>query len=136
MALTNKKLGNDFEQELCDKLSEYGFWVHCMAMNKSGQPADVIAVRNGKAYLIDAKVVSSNRGFPLSRVEDNQDLAMDLWNDKGNGQGWFAFKLPTNVIYMIPHFCIKAYMVQQSKLSIAEITTLGKPLEKWVSRCK
>lgn len=134
--MTNKKLGNDFEQELCEKLSEYGFWTHNLAMNKSGQPADVIAVRNGKAYLIDAKVVSSNRGFPLSRVEDNQDLAMDLWNDKGNGQGWFAFKLPTNVIYMIPHFCIKAYMVQQSSLSISEIFTLGKPIEKWVARCK
>ena len=133
--MTNKKLGNDFEQELCEKLSEYGFWTHNLAMNKSGQPADVIAVRNGKAYLIDAKVVSSNRGFPLSRVEDNQDLAMDLWNEKGNGQGWFALKVK-DTIFMIPHFCIKAYMVQQSSLSLSEIFTLGKPIEKWVARCK
>lgn len=134
--MSNKQIGNSFEQELCERLSEYGFWCHNMAMNKSGQPADVIAVRNKVAYLIDAKVVSSSRGFKLSRVEDNQDLAMDLWNEKGNGQGWFAFKLPTNEIYMIPHFCIKAYMVQQSTLSCSEIFTLGKPLEKWVTRCK
>lgn len=134
--MTNKKLGNDFEQELCLKLSENGFWVHSMAMNKAGQPADVIAVRNKVAYLIDAKVVSSSRGFALSRVEENQDLAMDLWNERGNGQGWFALKIPTNEIYMIPHFCIKAYMKQQSTLSISDIFTLGKSLETWVKKCK
>ncbi len=132
--MNNKKLGNEFERELCEILSGYGFWVHLLNANKSGQPADIIAVKNKKAYLIDAKVCSS-RGFPLSRVEDNQDLAMDLWNDKGNGQGWFALKLKDQ-IYMIPHFCIKSYMVRQPSLSNAEIVTLGKPLEKWVTRCK
>jgi len=132
--MNNKTLGNNFEQELCERLSEYGFWTHNLAMNKSGQPADIIAVRNKVAYLIDAKVCSS-RGFALSRVEENQDLAMDLWNNKGNGQGWFALKVQDE-IYMIPHFCIKAYMVQQSSLSIEEIITLSKPLEKWVARCK
>ena len=134
--MTNKKLGNSFENELCEKLSEYGFWVHCLTQNKAGQPADIIAVRNKQAYLIDAKVVSSVRGFALSRVEDNQDLAMDLWNSKGNGQGWFAFKLPNEEIYMIPHFTIKALMVSQSKLSIAEIFQIGKSLDKWVKKCK
>ena len=134
--MTNKKLGNDFEQELCEKLSEYGFWCHNMAMNKSGQPADIIAVKNKQAYLIDAKVVSSSRGFALSRVEENQDLAMDLWNSKGNGQGWFAFKLPTNEIYMMPHICVKALMVSQSTLSCNEIFQFGKSLEKWVMKCK
>ena len=133
--MTNKKLGNDFEIELCEKLAKYGFWTHNLAMNKSGQPADIIAVRNKQAYLIDAKVCSI-KGFALSRVEENQDLAMDLWNDKGNGQGWFAFKLPTNDIYMMPHICIKALMVSQSTLSCSEIFQIGKPLEKWVKKCK
>ena len=134
--MANKKLGNDFEQELCEKLSEYGFWVHNMALNKSGQPADIIAVKNKQAYLIDAKVVSTSRGFALSRVEENQDLAMDLWSSRGNGQGWFAFKLPTNEIYMIPHLVIKALMVSQSALSVIEIFQIGKPLEKWVKKCQ
>ena len=132
--MNNKKLGNDFEQELCEILSNYGFWAHLLNMNKSGQPADIIAVKNKMAYLIDAKVCSS-RGFALSRVEDNQDLAMDLWNEKGNGQGWFALKLQDK-IYMIPHFCIKSWMAQQSSLSNEEIVMLGKPIEKWVARCK
>ena len=134
--MSNKKLGNSFEQELCEKLAEYGFWTHNLAMNKSGQPADIIAVRNKQAYLIDAKVVSSPRGFALSRVEENQDLAMDLWNERGNGQGWFAFKLPNDEIYMLPHFTIKALMVSQSTLSIADIYQIGKSLEKWVTKCK
>lgn len=132
--MNNKKLGNDFENELGEILSEYGFWVHLLNANKSGQPADIIAVRNKVAYLIDAKVCSS-RGFALSRVEDNQDLAMDLWCDKGNGQGWFALKV-NEQIYMIPHFCIKSYIGKQSTLSHSEIDMLGKPIEKWVARCK
>ena len=133
--MTNKKLGNDFEQELCEKLSEYGFWVHSLAMNKAGQPADIIAVRNKMAYLIDAKVCSS-RGFALSRMEENQDLAMELWEEHGNGQGWFALKVPTGDIYMIPHLNIKAYQHSQSMLSFSEIHELGKPLGKWVTKCK
>ena len=133
--MTNKKLGNDFEQELCEKLSEYGFWVHSLAMNKAGQPADILAVKDRKAYLIDAKVCSS-RGFALSRVEENQHLAMTLWYERGNGQGWFALKVPTGDIYMIPHFCIRAYTGEQSLLSFKEIHEIGKPLGKWVDKCK
>ena len=133
--MNNKKLGNSFEQELCEKLSEYGFWCHMLNANKAGQPADIIAVRNKIAYLIDAKVCSG-RGFALSRVEENQEWAMMLWNERGNGQGWFAFKLPTNEIYMMPHFCVQAYKSIQSSLSFAEIHEIGKPLEKWVTKCK
>jgi Holliday junction resolvase len=133
--MNNKTLGNNFELELCEKLSEYGFWCHLLNMNKAGQPADIIAVKNKKAYLIDAKVCSS-RGFALSRVEDNQELAMELWKDKGNGQAWFALKVPTNEIYMIPHICILAYKQRQSILSFSEIHELGKPLGKWVKWCR
>ena len=133
--MNNKTLGNNFEQELCEKLSEYGFWVHNLAMNKAGQPSDIIAVRNKKAYLIDAKVCS-NKGFALSRVEENQEWAMSLWNDRGNGQGWFAIKTPDDEIYMLPHICIQALKLVKSVLSFSEIHELGKPLRKWVERCK
>ena len=133
--MNNKTLGNSFEQELCEKLSEHGFWCHMLNANKAGQPADILAVRNKVAYLIDAKVCSS-RGFALSRVEENQELAMTLWNERGNGQGWFALKVPTGDIYMIPHFCIQAFKGKQSSLSFNEIHELGKPLEKWVVKCK
>ena len=133
--MNNKTLGNGFEAELGEKLSEYGFWVHLLNANKAGQPADIIAVKNRLAYLIDAKVCS-NKGFALSRVEDNQELAMTVWHEKGNGQGWFALKVPTGEIYMLPHICVQAYRARQSMLSFSEIHELGKPLAKWVARCK
>ena len=65
--MSNRKLGNSFEAELCEILFENGFWVHNLAQNQAGQPADIIAARNKVAYLIDCKVCSGN-GFPLSRV--------------------------------------------------------------------
>ena len=134
--MSNKKSGNQFESELCEILSMYGFWCHNMAQNAAGQPADVIAVKNGRAYLIDCKVCSTDKGFALSRMEGNQDLAMSLWNECGNGQGWFAMKLPTGDIYMLPHFCIKAHMHVKSHLSPGEIFEIGKPIEKWVMKCR
>ena len=133
--MNNKTLGNNFEQELCEKLSAYGFWCHNLAMNKAGQPADIIAAKNKIAYLIDAKVCS-NKGFALSRVEENQEMAMTLWGERGNGQGWFAIKLPTEEIYMIPHILIRAYRENQSSLSFSEIHELGTPIGKWVAKCK
>ena len=133
--MSNKTLGNSFEQELCEKLSEYGFWATNLAMNKAGQPADIIAVRNKIAYLIDAKVCST-KGFALSRVEENQELSMDLWNSCGNGQGWFAIKVPTDEIYVLPLIHIRALARVKSILSFSEIQEIGRPLEKWVARCK
>ena len=133
--MNNKTLGNNFEQELCDILAEKGFWTHNLAMNKAGQPADILAVRNKVSYLIDAKVCS-DKGFALSRVEENQDLSMTLWNECGNGQGWFAIKLPTGEIYMLPHILVIAYKRVKSALSPADIHALGTPFEKWVARCR
>lgn len=134
--MSNKQLGNSFETELCEILSAYGFWCHNLAQNSAGQPADVIAVRNGHAYLIDCKVCSTSRGFAVSRMEDNQDLAMALWDECGNGQGWFAIKLPTDDIFMLPHFVIKAWKYTHSSISPGEIFEIGKPIEKWVMKCR
>ena len=132
--MNNKTMGNSFETELGEILYDNGFWVHLLNQNKSGQPADVIAVRNYKAYLIDAKVCSDDT-FPLSRVEENQDLAMELWKETGNGLGWFALKTNSG-IYMLSHYCIKAYREMQSSLSGDEIFKLGLPIERWVKKCK
>lgn len=135
--MNNKKIGNSFESELADRLYEYGYWVHLLNANKSGQPADVIAVKNRHAYLIDCKVCSDNK-FVLSRIEENQDLAMNLWKDCGNGIGWFALKSDEfdSQIYMISHYAMTAYKNKQHSLSANEIFELGIPLEKWVKKCK
>lgn len=130
----NKSLGNSFEAEFCEILFENGFWTHNLAQNASGQPADVIAARNGKTYLIDCKVCS-NRGFALSRMEENQDLSMELWKDTGNGDGWFALKVEEEEIVMIPHFSIKALMREKSVLNLTDIREYGVKLERWLKKC-
>lgn len=132
---SNRAVGNAFERELCELLFGYGFWVHNLKQDNAGQPADVIAVKNKVAYLIDCKVCSTDKGFDLRRVEDNQELAMEMWEECGNGQGWFALKVNEDV-FMLPYFTVKAYKNAQSYMSIAEIYEVAKPLEKWVKRCK
>lgn len=133
--MTNKKLGNNFETELCELLSEQGFWAHNFAQNQDGQPADVIAVKNKKAYLIDCKVCSTRKGFDLSRMEDNQDLSMELWRSCGNGEGWFAVKIESQV-YMLSHLTVKAYQTKQPSMSLKDIFECGIPLDKWIKQCR
>lgn len=130
--MTNKKLGNDFESKFCEILFDNGFWTHNMAQNASGQPADVIAARKGKSYLIDCKVCSS-RGFALSRMEENQDLSMELWKSCGNGEGWFAVLL-NNEIFMIPHISIKALREEKSYMTELDVHEYGIALERWLKK--
>ena len=130
--MTNKKIGNDFESDFCEILFEQGFWVHNFAQNQDGQPADVIAARNGKTYIIDCKACSV-RGFALSRMEENQDLSMELWKSTGNGEGWFAVLIGEQIV-MIPHFTVKALRATQSYMNELELREYGTPLEKWLKK--
>lgn len=132
---TNKKLGNKFETEFCEILFQEGFWTHNLAQNSAGQPADVIAVRNGKAYLIDCKVCI-NDTFPFSRIESNQHTAMTLWKQSGNGYGWFALQLSNKDIYMIDHNLMIALSLNQSSIGEDIITHFGLPLGMWLDKCK
>lgn len=131
---SNRAVGNAFEVELCELLYAYGFWVHRLTQDNAGQPADVIAVRNKIAYLIDCKDCSA-KGFDLRRVEENQITAMQLWDECGNGQGWFALRVEGE-IYMLPFVCVMAYKNIQSSMSFAEIYKVAKPIEQWVRKCK
>lgn len=128
--MTNKKLGNDFEQELCGILSENGFWVHNFTQNQAGQPADIIAVRDGIATLIDAKVCSNNK-FKLERIEENQNLSMKLWKECGNGSAWFALKIDTG-IYMISREALSLMSGFGKSLTKTGIEKIGIPLKEWV----
>ena len=96
---SNKKLGSDFEGRFAHELSNLGFWVHLLTQNNAGQPADLIASKDGKAALIDCKVCEKGY-FRLDRVEDNQIQAMSLWEECKNGPGWFALELPTGQVRM------------------------------------
>ena len=132
MKVTNKKLGNDFEQELCEILADAGYWVHLLNQNKNGQPADIIAVKNGMAYLIDAKVCTYET-FPFRRIEDNQQLAMDVWVECGNNTSYFALKA-RNEIYMVPYITIKDLIKKDKKqLNFEDMNKYGTRLAIWLS---
>lgn len=131
MQKSNKKLGNEFEQEFCNTLYNHGFWVHNLAQNKAGQPADVLAVRNGKAHLIDCKVCSTKQGFSMKRVEENQRSSMRLWENCGNGCGWFAL-LVNNHVYMLSNTLIQS-LKSASRLLPNDVKGLGKKLEEWLN---
>ena len=128
--MSNRKDGTDFERELCQILREYGFWSHNFAQSRDGQPADIIAVRNGKAYLIDAKVCK-NDTFALSRIEENQRWSMDYFRDCGNEEGWFALKTSEG-IYMIPLSYMKTFEAHGfGSIGIDLIQTYGREVESW-----
>lgn len=128
--MSNKKIGNDFENEFCEILSENGFWVHNFAQNQAGQPADVIAVRDGGSFLIDCKVCITGR-FRLNRIEENQQSAMQHWVDTGNDEAWFALKIENSIV-MMRYSDLMLLKTVQSSLNKSEILKHGVMLEKWV----
>lgn len=80
----NKRLGNAFEQHMCELLRRGGFWVHFMSESKLGsQPFDILAASGAYAFAIECKTVREGaKSFPLSRLEENQRLAFDQWRKK------------------------------------------------------
>ena len=128
--MSNKKLGNSFEAELCEILADEGFWAHNLAQNAAGQPADVIAVKEGEAFLIDCKVCSQGK-FLFSRIEDNQESAMELWRDCGNGVGWFALKFDDE-IFMVDMTSMRDARDCRSALARDAAELYGYALEEWL----
>lgn len=99
--MSNRLNGTRFEQELCKRFAEEGFWVHNMAQNAAGQPADIIAAKKNEVILIDAKDCRNNR-FPLSRMEGNQIDAMSRFVETGNNWAFFALRMSSGTIYIVP----------------------------------
>ena len=128
--MSNKSLGNSFESEFCELLFENGFWCHNLAQNSSGQPADVIAVKDGEAFLIDCKVCSRG-SFALSRIEENQELSMELWHECGNGVGWFALNFDGD-IYMVAHDDMRNLKVTRSVITQSNVEIYGYTIEEWL----
>ena len=127
----NRKTGTSFERDLCQELARHGFWAHNLAQNSAGQPFDVIAARNNRTYPIDCKVCEHDV-FRLVRIEENQFSAMTLWRDTGNGEGWFALKMSSGEVYMIPLPVMETYSYTKTVLSRLDIQAAGILLEEWV----
>ena len=97
--MSNKKVGNKLEVKVANILKQKGYWVHNFNSGITGQPVDLIAVRNDTAVLIEVKSNKSKR-FRLSRIEDNQQTVIEYYTYLGNHHIYFAIEIEDE-IYMI-----------------------------------
>jgi len=105
--LNNKRLGNSFEKEMTEILSQKGYWVTMLTpkQHTGSQPADLIAIKNNKPILIDCKTCKT-KYFQISRIEQNQWLAYQRYKKCGNTEYYLAIKYKDD-IYSIPIDTIK-----------------------------
>lgn len=132
--MSNRKEGTTFEQEFCKILGENQFWVHNIAQNQTGQPADIIAVKNDVPYLIDCKVCANDK-FLFSRVEENQAGAMTLWKVRGNKNCFFALKDSHGHIYMLEYGILREFQLIYGQRGIYDISKL-QTLDEWLEVTK
>ena len=104
--MNNKKLGTRWEKEFCNLLASKGYWVHFITPNIAGQqPFDIIAVKDNEPIAIDCKT-SAKPIFLLSRLEENQLTAFDLWLRCGNRNCLIAIKYEDK-FYQVPYKWLK-----------------------------
>lgn len=132
----NRTRGGRFEQELADRLAEDKFWCHVMQQNKSGQPADLIIVKGKYHTLMDAKVISDEKGFPFSRMEENQRLAMLTFCQRGGEDCWFAIRLPDGNVYVHSYSSLIMKESGGAKGLTEEQVRRGWTLDGWIDAAK
>lgn len=100
----NKEIGTEFEQDFCEYLSKLGFWVHFLNPAPNGsQPFDIIAISKDTVFCIDCKTLDGDR-FPFSRIEDNQESAFNMLNNKGIWTTYFCIKISNTEVIMAPSY--------------------------------
>lgn len=96
--MNNKRLGTAFEREVVDLLSQKGYWVHFITPDARGsQPFDIIASKDGCPFVADCKT-SSVKWFNISRLEENQKMAFDLWLKTGNTFAYVFIKYNDKIL--------------------------------------
>lgn len=129
----NRTVGGKFEQEFAEILFQNGFWAHVMQQNRSGQPSDIVAAKGKFHTLIDAKVISDDDGFPFSRIEENQKLAMRMFQKRCGELCYFALKLTDGSIWLVSLERLETLRNRGKKrLTDEEIRTQTWSLQTWL----
>lgn len=89
-----KKIGNIYERKFCDFLKSKGWWAHIFEYTASGQPCDVVAIRNNVAILVDVKHCKGVR-FPFSDIQPNQLMCFEYAKKCGNENVGFIIYFET-----------------------------------------
>ncbi len=134
--MNNKSIGNYFEKMIITSLAEHRFWAYGTPNKAYGQPTDIIAAKDGTAYLIECKTCAGNV-FDTKRIESNQKYAIKRWKECGNKQIYFAI-LINGEIYMIEYDYL-FYLHEQSGGGRYISTNLIKEnafsFERWCLEC-
>ena len=116
--MSNKSNGNDFEREMAKILSDKGYWVHRIKDNENGQPFDLIAAGADGTLAIDCKLCQSDN-FKFNRIEDNQRLAFEKFNECVGEEGSvFALKFNKHNSIAILPYGVVLMAEKQNKKSI------------------
>jgi Holliday junction resolvase len=128
--MSNKKSGTDFEREFCKLAAKEGFWAHMLTANANGQPSDAIISKNGIPVLIDCKDCEHDV-FPISRIEENQELAMKRWLETGNQHAFFALNVRAGVVMV--HFNVIQALKKRGYMSLNsdQIVKIGRVFKDW-----
>lgn len=89
--MNNKKIGNQMEKKVAEYFAGEGYWVHRLQDNHNGQPFDMIAIRENKAYCMECKHCIGNV-FNLSRLEFNQKNAFEKLSKNGSENLYIAIQ--------------------------------------------
>lgn len=137
MSISNRKLGDRFEQEFAELLGKNGFWAHIMKQSQAGQPSDIIAVKGKFHTLIDAKEISDEKkGFPFTRIEENQRFSMSMFWKRCGEMCYFALKLPSGQIRMISYTRIKMLEGKGYKsITMRMMDEETMSIDKWLECC-
>lgn len=130
----NKVCGTKFENILCNKLHDGGFWVRLMYPAPNGsQPFDVIAInRKGELFCIECKDCK-NDVFDLRRIELNQIVSFDLLYSNYNCRNlYFAFNTSDGCIIVEAKKIIDYEREGKKSLKIDGLLKMGTKVEEFV----
>lgn len=125
---SNKALGNEFENWLCEYGYKLGFFAHRLTQSSAGQPADILFARGNVPLFVDAKNCEGVR-FPFSRVEMNQRNAFKMLNARGCIHTYFAFRFKVNDEYDYRYLSLKEICALEKKMASVSYN-LCHPLEE------
>lgn len=124
--MSNKKIGESFEQELLEILKENNFWATKLKEKETGGPFDIVATKNNLFISIEAKNLNNKTKFPKERIEPNQINSYErLCEVNSNKNSFFAFKTKEG-IFFIP----SEKVINCNEKSLEVIT--GIPLYSWL----
>ena len=124
--MSNKKIGESFEQELLEILKENNFWATKLKEKETGGPLDIVATKNNVFISIEAKNLNGKTKFPKERIEPNQINSYErLCEVNSNKNSFFAFKTKEGIFFIHSEDVIK-----YKEKSIEVIN--GIPLYSWL----